>query len=184
LTTFGTPVDDGHRVTLGAMDVAYDPAAWQSLYLMVGGAAAVLTGLIFVAMSPHLHTILSDRWLRGRAESSLLALAAVMLISGAVLVPEQPLPALGVEITVFALATHAHSMRGLMHLPAGPRLRPGLELGAGLAGALLALLGGLSLVVHWGGGLWLLLPGGAIAIVSSVWNAWRLMVDIAAETGT
>jgi hypothetical protein len=32
-------------------------------------------------------------------------------------------------------------------------------------------------------GLWLLLPGGAVALSSSVWNAWRLMVDVGAGEG-
>jgi hypothetical protein len=36
-------------------------------------------------------------------------------------------------------------------------------------------------MTRWGGGLWLRLPGAAIAFGSSVWNAWRLMVDVAAE---
>lgn len=69
------------------MDVAYEASAWHELYLMVGGAAAVLMGLIFVAVSLHLRPILEDRWLRGRAESSLLALMSVLLIAGAVLIP-------------------------------------------------------------------------------------------------
>ena len=32
---------------------AYDAAAWQGFYVMIGGAAAALTGLLFVAMSLH-----------------------------------------------------------------------------------------------------------------------------------
>jgi hypothetical protein len=168
----------------GSMDVAYDPAAWHELYLMVGGAAAVLMGLIFVAVSLHLRPILEDRWLRGRAESSLLALMSVLLISGAVLIPTQSEAALGVELAVIALGSHSHALRGLRHVPRTAHLRQTLELVVGLAAVTLAVLAGISLVVHWGGGLWLLLPGGALALASSVWNAWRLMVDVAAATET
>lgn len=164
----------------GAMDVAYRPEAWHDFYLMVGGAAAVLMGLIFVAVSIHLRLILDDAWLRGRAESALLALMLVLLIAGAVLVPEQPLAALGVEIAVLSLVSPAVSIRGLRHLSGGLRRAP-VEIGIGLVGTTVGLLSGASLVVGWGGGLMLLLPAAAVAVVSSVWNGWRLMVDAAAE---
>jgi len=163
------------------MDVAYEPGAWQPLYLMVGGAAAVLTGLIFVAVSLHPNPILSNRFHRGRAESSLLALMAVVLISGAVLVPSQPLPVLGTEVAMLALTTHLATLRGLLHVPARRHRRESLELLVGLGAATLGFLGGVSLIVHWGGGLWLLLPAGATALGTAVWNAWRLMVEVATE---
>ncbi len=166
---------------LGRMDPAYDPAAWRDLYVLVGGAASVLTGLIFVAVSLHLRPVVADRWLRGRAESSLLALMTIVLIAGAVLIPGQPAAALGAEVVVVVLASPIHSIRGLRHLPRGRAAAAASELGVGLAGSLLGLLAGVSLIAHWGGGLWLLLPGGAIGLSSSVWNAWRLMVDVAAE---
>jgi hypothetical protein len=159
------------------VDSAYDPVAWRELYAMLGGAAAVVMGLIFVGVSIHLGPVLQDPWLRGRAESSLLALMVVLLISAAVLVPGQPREALGVEIAGLAVVSPAYSVRALSHLASGLRRSP-YEIGIGLVGALLGMLGGLSLIVEWGGGLFLLLPGGAIAFASSVWNGWRLMVDI------
>ena len=163
------------------MDSAYQPAAWHDFYIMVGGAAAALTGLIFVAVSIHLRPVLRDHWHRGRAGSSLLALMSVVLISGAVLIPGQPLEALGVEVMAIALLSPAFSFLGAIHLPRQQRVAAVLELLVGAISATLAVLGGLSLIARWGGGLWLLLPGAAIALGSSVWNAWRLMVDVAAE---
>ncbi len=38
---------------------AYDTAGWQNFYVMVGGAAAALTGLLFVAMSLHSKAIIA-----------------------------------------------------------------------------------------------------------------------------
>ena len=63
------------------MTSAFEPGAWSDLYLMVGGAAAALTGLIFVAVSLHLRAVLRNPWHRGTAASSLLALMSVVLIS-------------------------------------------------------------------------------------------------------
>ncbi len=165
------------------MDPAFQPEAWHDFYLMVGGAAAVLTGLIFVAVSLHLRPVLRDSWHRGRAGSSLLALMSAVLIAGAVLIPAQPLPALGIEVALIALLSPAYTVRGLRHAPSSRRQMRSIELSVGLIGAVLAVLAGISLVAGVGGGLWLLLPGAAIALGSSVWNAWRLMVDVAADEG-
>jgi hypothetical protein len=161
------------------VETAYEPAAWHDLYLMVGTVAGGLTGLIFVAVSLHLREVLRDPWHRGTAGSSLLALMSVVLISGALLIPEQPLPLLGLEIVIIALASPAYSARAVLHLPSGRRLVALVEIATGMVGSVLAIAAGLSLAAHAGGGLWLLLPGAAIALGSSVFNAWRLMVDVA-----
>ena len=163
------------------MDSAYQPEAWHDFYIMVGGASAALTGLIFVAVSIHLRPVLRNHWHRGRAGSSLLALMSVVLISGAVLIPGQPLEALGTEVIAIALLSPVYTLLGAIHLPREQRVAAVLELLVGAISATLAVLGGLSLMTRWGGGLWLLLPGAAIALGSSVWNAWRLLVDVAAE---
>ena len=163
------------------MNAAYQPEAWHDFYLMLGGAGAALTGLIFVAVSLHLRPVLRDPWHRGRAGSSLVALMSTVLIAGAVLVPAQPLAALGIEVALVALMSPAYSTRGMMHLPRSHRLSRTVELVVGLVGAALAVAAGASLIVQVGGGLFLLLPGAAIALGSSVWNAWRLMVDVAAD---
>ena len=165
------------------MDPAFQPELWHDFYLMVGGAGAVLTGLIFVAVSLHLRPVVRDPWHRGRAASSLLALMSAVLIAGAVLIPVQPLAALGIEVAIIALLSPAYSLRGIAHVPRSHRVGRSIELTLGLIGATLAVLAGISLIAHVGGGLWLLLPGAAIALGSSVWNAWRLMVDVATDEG-
>lgn len=171
------------------MDIAYAPEAWHDFYIMTGGAAAALTGLVFVAVSLHLHAVLGNPFHRGRAESTLLALMTVVLLSGAVLIPGQPTAALGGEVVLIGLASPSYSVWGMVHLVRRHRVGstvelvvgPSIEVVVGLVGASLAILGGVSLIGGTGGGLWLLLPGAAIALGSSVWNAWRLMVDVAAD---
>jgi modulator of FtsH protease len=165
------------------MDAAYRPEQWHDFYVMVGGSAAALTGLIFVAMSLHLRPILAKPWHRGRAGWTLLNLLSVLLIAGAILAPGQPLRVLAVEIIAVALISPLYGARGFRHMPPERSVAFGLELAVGLLGASLALLGGISLLAEQGGGLWLLLPSAAIALASSVWNAWRLMVDVASEGG-
>ena len=165
------------------MENAYQPEAWHDLYLMAGTAAAGLTGLIFVAVSLHLREVLRDPWHRGTAGSSLLALMSVVLISGALLIPSQPLPLLGTEIALIALASPAYSALALAHLPRAKRTAALAEIVVGIAGGFLAIAAGISLAFRAGGGLWLLLPGAAVALGTSVLNAWRLMVDVAEASG-
>ncbi len=166
------------------MENAYHPAAWHDLYLMVGTVAGGLTGLIFVAVSLHLEAVLRDRWHRGTAGSSLLALMSVVVIAGVLLIPDQPRGVLGAEVAVMALPSPAYNLRALRHLPAEGRGAAVTKLGVGIFGGLLAVASGISLAIGAGGGLWLLLPAAAIALTSSVLNAWRLMVDVAVGKST
>jgi hypothetical protein len=165
------------------VETAYDPAAWHDLYLMAGTVAGGLTGLIFVAVSLQLETVLADRWHRGTAGSSLLALMSVVVISGALLVPDQPRVAVGAEVTILAVASPLYNLVALLHLPSSNRAIAVVKLVVGIIGGLLAVTAGISLLIGAGGGLWLLLPAAAIALTSSVLNAWRLMVDIAEGAG-
>jgi hypothetical protein len=67
---------------------AYSPADWQSFYVAVVGAAAALTGLLFVAVSINLANILKeDSMLPTRAAETLGALLFVMVAAALTLVP-------------------------------------------------------------------------------------------------
>jgi hypothetical protein len=161
------------------MDMAFDPSGWHDFYLMVGGSAAALTGLVFVAMSLQLRPILPNPWHRGTAAASIISLLSVMLVAAAALATGQPRWLLGLEIILITLPSPLYNLRGLIHLPREHRLAFALELTVGLAGAVLAMAAGLSLMLAQGPGLWLLLSGAGFALASSVWNGWRLMVDVA-----
>jgi hypothetical protein len=49
----------------------YSPELWHDFFVMVGGAAAALSGLVFVALSINLTTIASDATHRYRAIGTL-----------------------------------------------------------------------------------------------------------------
>ncbi len=67
----------------------YRPEQWHDFFLMVGGGAAALTGLVVVAMSIHLDVIAGDAVLRHRARSILTGLAAVFMRCALVLMGGQ-----------------------------------------------------------------------------------------------
>jgi hypothetical protein len=83
--------------------LGHDPAAWQNFYVMVGSAAAALTGLVFVGLSLHAQAIIRNPFYRSRAVTTLLSLTTQLLLSAAVLIPGQPLTAIGIEVEIAAV---------------------------------------------------------------------------------
>jgi modulator of FtsH protease len=80
---------------------------------MVGGGAASLTGLVFVAMSLHLSDIVSDPTHRHRARTLLTALTTVFIRCALVLMGGQTARAVGVEIFVVVLGAEVVVLRSL-----------------------------------------------------------------------
>ena len=52
--------------------MAFDAERWHDFYVMSGGAAAALAGLLFVAMSLHARTVMSNLFYRNRAMGMLM----------------------------------------------------------------------------------------------------------------
>jgi modulator of FtsH protease len=58
----------------------FKPDEWRDFFLEVGGAAAVLTGLVFVAMSINLDDVTHDATHRNRAIGTLTGMIAAFVI--------------------------------------------------------------------------------------------------------
>jgi hypothetical protein len=80
----------------------YKPEVWNSFFTMVGGGAAALTGLIFVAMSLRLEGITKDATHKYRSINTLAGLTAVFVRCGLVLMPGQNHQAVGIEWFIIA----------------------------------------------------------------------------------
>src|SRR5467141_4913470 len=78
----------------------YDPAAWHDFFMTVGGGAAALTGLVFVAMSLHLDQIALNAAHRHRARTVLTGLTAVFIRCALVLMAKQSGQAVALELIV------------------------------------------------------------------------------------
>lgn len=155
---------------------------WQTFFSVNAGAAATLTGLVFVAVSINLNRILSVPGLPGRAVESILQFLQVFFLCTSALVPRQPAVALAVEILVIAIlswglqvATHVkyaksrsgHPLTWLVirivqtHLAGIPFLVCGIYLSMGSSA-----------------GLYWLVPGFLFSFLAGVANAWVLLVEI------
>src|SRR5256885_12642342 len=82
----------------------YGEAGWHDFFLMVGGGAAALTGLVFVAMSLHLDQIALNAAHRHRARTVLTGLTAVFIRCALVLMAKQRGQAGALELVVGVVA--------------------------------------------------------------------------------
>jgi hypothetical protein len=149
---------------------------WHDFFVAQVGASAALTGLIFVAVSINLGKILQYAHLPTRAFEALATLLCVLLICTCALVP-QPYRVLGAEVALIALLVWVVQTRALLSTR-----RSGYETTVRVilnqvpqvpfvvAGVLMTL--GLPSGVYW------ILPGTLLAVISSTYSAWVLLVEI------
>jgi modulator of FtsH protease len=164
----------------------YSPAGWQSFFIAVAGAAAALTGLLFVAVSINLDNILKETpegtsMLPARAAETLASLLFILISSALTLVPQNT-RLLGVEILVIVapllVITLRTQVRYRRQNPDSPLLWSVSRMASSAAATVPGTLAGLSLAVHWGGGLYWLVPAALLGIAGAVYGAWVLLVEI------
>ncbi len=80
---------------------------WHDLFVATAGAAAALTGLIFVGVSISLSKILATPTLPTRALLSIILLLTILIYSILLLVPDQSLRKLGIEILTIGIPAWA-----------------------------------------------------------------------------
>lgn len=165
--------------------MAYDPSGWQNFYVMTGGAAAALTGLLFVAMSIHAKAIMAHPVLGNRAIGTLISLLTQLAIAGAILVPGQSVRAIGIEIEVAAvfwvvfLAVSIYRARaGLGVSETRSRMRVAIETTGGSIWLVLFLASGLSLILHAGGGFYVLAIVMLFMFGWNVYVSWVLVTEV------
>lgn len=153
---------------------------WDNFFVAEVGAAAALTGLLFVAVSINLTRVLEFPQLPTRAAETLISLVSVLVVSTFALVPEQSMRTDGIEIAatgavVWAIQTFALIRTHRADREYGPlwgrvitnQLPPLPYL---VAGALVA-------AGHPRGMYWIV-PGILLSFASGIFGAWVLLVEI------
>ncbi|HEU0114433.1 MAG TPA: hypothetical protein VFQ80_07145, partial [Thermomicrobiales bacterium] len=160
----------------------YDSAAWQPFFTMVGGAAAALVGLLFIALSIQLRAIAADPIARGQARTALGGFVGILALAIVTLIPGQTPRWLGAEIGVIGLALAAASVRfqGETRLRLPPALRPRYLVSLAPVDFATAaiLIAAVSLVAGRSGGLYWLAPTVVMCLGNALFNAWSLTVRI------
>jgi hypothetical protein len=166
------------------IDAAYNPADWHDFYVMTGGAAAALAGLLFVAMSLHAREIMADHFFSNRAIGTLMSLASQLLMSGAVLIPGQPVTLIGAEVLAVALFFVANTIRQILTRGrAAPPVASTwthrlMEFVGGTIWIVLFVAAGLSLLLRVGGGLYILAVVMFFMFAWSIYIAWILITEV------
>jgi hypothetical protein len=160
---------------------AYTTAGWESFFVAEVGAAAALTGLIFVAVSINLTRILAFPQLPGRAAETLFVLVGVLVTSTLALVPGQSRLALGAEILGVASCVWIAPMvlqRRVGQVAGAPRSWMVTRVATHQIATLPGLAAGVSLLAGAGGGFYWLVAGTVTSFAAAIVNAWVLLVEI------
>lgn len=159
---------------------AYDPEAWHDLFVMSGGAAAALAGLIFVAVSLNHEAILEIPALPALAARTLSILVAAVLLSVAALTPGQTGVALGIEVLVIGLALAAIVLGTTLRNLGTSTLRRWRAslVGLALVASVPTVVAGASLLTGVGGGLYWLTAQLLAGTVVAVYYGWILLIEI------
>jgi hypothetical protein len=151
---------------------------WQEFAVIIGGAAAALTGLLFVAVSIRLDTIGPSQELRSRAAQTLTLFISVTVLGVLLSIPAQPRWVLGAELVLLALVGGASLLvldqrAEVEH----PRLRRALTRASPNI-VTMALIGASGILVILGleWGLYLDVVASVAALIGGVVSAWLFMM--------
>lgn len=156
--------------------------AWANFFVAEAGASAALAGLIFVGVSLNLTKILAGMALPNRALEALILLLTILIVSSLMLVPGQPISAVGVEILlvglilwVILLYFDVRSVRS-----SEPEFRRVIIFSMMIdqVTALPYVIAGVVTLIQGEGGLYWLVPALLMSFIKAIMDAWILLVEI------
>jgi hypothetical protein len=157
-------------------------ADWANFFAAEVGASATLAGLIVIAISINLSRILSFPQLPARAAESLVMLIGALVLVSLGLVPGQPIALFGAEVLsiglVTMLVTLYNQFRFMPPIEGLSPVKKFIRALANLAATLPFIVGGILLVLGFGGGFYWAAAGVLISLAVGVWTAWILLIEI------
>ena len=153
---------------------------WNDLFVMTGGAAAALAGLLFVAVSLNHEEILKANALPTLAAQAVSSLIGLVVLSVCVLLPDQSVSTLGIELLVLgvllAVIALVPTLRGLREVERfwwqAQRLAVTTVAVIPLLVATVLLLLGNEAGMYWAA------LEVVVAIAAATFNAWILLIEI------
>lgn len=160
--------------------MTYDPELWHELFVMSGGAAAALAGLIFVAVSLNHEDILNVPTLAPLAAQTLTVLVGIVVLCALGLAPGQPRFVFGAELVAVGLAVCVVVVATTLRIHKHLRYRwwTASHFLLGTVAAVPLLVAGLSLLAGVGGGLYWALAEIVAGFLVAAYYAWVLLVEI------
>jgi hypothetical protein len=157
------------------------PEQWNNFFVMVGGGAAALAGLIFVAMSINHQIIIQNTTHKNRAINMLTGFTAIFMASSLALIGKQDLGALGFEWLVLWLIATVIFIRGYVIAIKAGMSSVGLKLPR-LAGGTICyfaeVIGAIFLMLGYPSGLYIAAVAIIVLFAFLISGAWLLMIGI------
>lgn len=156
-------------------------AEWNDFFVMVGGGAAALTGLIFVAMSIKPEIIIRNPTHKNRAINMLTSFSAIFMSCSFALIGDQNLRALGFEwLVLWAIAT-AIFIRGYVLAIRAGTSSIGLtapRLAGGTVCHLAEVAAAIFLILGYGAGFYVAAIAIVVLFAFLISGAWLLIIGI------
>jgi len=166
-----------------ASDV-YKPELWHDFFLMVGGGAAALAGLVFVAMSINLQAIVADATHRNRAIGTMTGFTVVFILCGLTLMGDQNNLTVGIEWLAVALIAAFVYVVGYVRAVREGGSRSQLSLTRTIFGSLCYLgqiVGAILLILGQPIGIYVAATCMMLQFASLISGAWLLLVGICGD---
>ena len=154
---------------------------WYDFFVMVGGGAAALTGLVFVAMSINLSITAQDATHKNRAVATLTGFAAVFMICAFALIANQSYQWIGIEWLFFSLFAVITYIRKYIQAKKMGRSSVGLSIGRFIAGTscyVVQIIGSVLLISGYVAGLYVASVALVLTFGFLISGAWLLITGI------
>jgi hypothetical protein len=159
----------------------YQPTVWHDYFMMVGGGAAALTGLVFVAMTLHLEEVTGDPVHRHRARTILTGLTAVFIRCALVLMGGQNGQAVAVELIAVLAVVETILYRSIREAARSADRGVLLRTMGSFACLIAEQIGALILFFGNPWGLYVVGLGMMSSFIFMVTGAWLLLVGVGAR---
>ena len=157
------------------------PEQWNNFFVMVGGGAAALLGLIFVAMSINHVIIIQNTTHKNRAINMLMGFVAIFMACGLALIGNQGLEVLGFEWLVLWLIATVIFIRGYVIAIRSGMSSIGLKvprLAGGTICYIAEVISAIFLILGYSSGLYIAAIAIIVLFAFLISGAWLLMIGI------
>jgi hypothetical protein len=155
---------------------------WSQFNVAMAGATAALAGLLIVAMSVNLKTIMASKSLPVRMATVLATLLLALAATALGLAPGQPSWAFGLEVlsgVLIAAVFEVRAIRAIRHDQLVTSASRMLKAVAGIVPITAYLIGSLLLIAGSAvAGLWFFAAGAILAIASAILHSWIVLVEV------